>query len=350
MQHPQASRSAAMNMNGDGDFFECSTNNVEAPSAATHTETSYQQTEQSGGESDRIETAQTTDASMTRKTSTRSSSARFLPRPTRLPLVAAVVALAGTAASLSCVSGHKREIVFPSNDDYDVMAFHPDTAVAFGSGAPYGGYSRACRSRLAKLPIRLVGDGQFDQVNEGRYVEYSNDNIDDEDEHNSGANNGDNNSDDNKEAGQETSTDGKELGEHYFTMRDGEGRLFACAVYHEDDLHAQSLTDSVFNDAILAGDEPPAPIAKKFSSGMGMGKNTDAVAGDMDVKEFIRTGGVAAAPRADRLDDIMANIGGMLQGNDGSPAVEAVDVSINTIEVERISRGLQGVCAQVHHG
>jgi len=40
----------------------------------------------------------------------------------------------------------------------------------------------------------------------------------------------------------------------YFTIRDGQGRLFACRVYHEDELEPQSIFDSIFDEAIELGD------------------------------------------------------------------------------------------------
>jgi len=180
------------------------------------------------------------------------------------------------------------------------MAFHPDTAVAFGSGAPYGGYSRACRSRLAKLPIRLLGEGQFNEVNQGR------------------------------------DGSGDDPGEYYFNVRDGEGRLFACAVYHQDDLHEHSLTDSVFDDAILAGEEPPADMAYKFQ------KQTNKPA-TLPQPPFPKPRSVLANPL---FGNLLANAG--ISADD----VDAVafDVGINHIEVERVSRELQGVCSQVHQG
>jgi hypothetical protein len=38
--------------------------------------------------------------------------------------------------------------------------------------------------------------------------------------------------------------------EYYFQIHDGEGRLFACKVHHQDDLRQTSLYDSVFDEAV----------------------------------------------------------------------------------------------------
>lgn len=114
-------------------------------------------------------------------------------------------------AVLAVVSGYHHDTLFPSNDEYELFEFHPSTTVEFPplwSSAPYGGYSRACSSRLSKLPLRLIGEGaQFEQESQ---VELP-----------------------------------------FFTIRDGQGRLFSCKAYTQEELHDLSIHDSVFNDALL---------------------------------------------------------------------------------------------------
>jgi len=111
--------------------------------------------------------------------------------------------------------------VFPSNDEYEYTNF-PDykdmdiTSISSNlGGSPYGGYARATRSRLSNLPIRLVGNGQFDELK-----------------------------DENEEEERKS-----EKKEHYFNVRDGQGRLFACRVYHEDELHNSNDKSSMFDEA-----------------------------------------------------------------------------------------------------
>ena len=92
---------------------------------------------------------------------------------------------------------------FPKNDEYDIMKLEPETPY----GTPYGGFSRATASRLAGLPLKLPSVSKQ---------------IDDD--------------------------SGDNTFEPMYTMvRDNSGRKFACRVYHEDELEADSLGDSMFD-------------------------------------------------------------------------------------------------------
>jgi len=97
---------------------------------------------------------------------------------------------------------------FPKNDEYNMMALEPRTAF----GTPYGGFSRATASRLASLPLKLPSIAKEMQGN---------------------------------------SDDGDGFEPMYTTMRDHFGREFACRVFHEDELEARSLGDSMFDTPIL---------------------------------------------------------------------------------------------------
>lgn len=90
---------------------------------------------------------------------------------------------------------------FPTNDEWDFSILDSDSAF----GSPYGGFSRATRSRLAALPLKLPA------------LPDSVPTLDDE---------------------------------NYYEVRDGRGRRFVCRVYHEDELEKSSLSDSMFNTAI----------------------------------------------------------------------------------------------------
>ena len=88
----------------------------------------------------------------------------------------------------------------------------PNTAY----GSPYGGFSRATASRLASMPLELPNIAQ-------------------------------------------------ELGDFepvYMTTRDSSGQEYACKVYHEDELEAHSLDESMFDFAVL---KPPDELFKKPS-------------------------------------------------------------------------------------
>lgn len=134
------------------------------------------------------------------------------------------------------VSGYHQDVLFPSNDEYDLFEFHPSTNTMgfppLWSSAPYGGYSRACSSRLSKLPLRLIGDGaQFEE-----------------------------------QESQDQQT--------FFTIRDGQGRLFTCKAYTQEDLHDISKHDSLFNDALL--------MKPEYDNTLNRGEEEDSTHGAID--------------------------------------------------------------------
>ena len=94
----------------------------------------------------------------------------------------------------------RHERLFPGNDEYDPIVL--DASNMYGS--PYGGFSRATRSRLAsrplKLPHEIIRDG--DPPNET----------------------------------------------HYWEIADGLGRRFACRTFNEDEVEPTSLKDSLFDN------------------------------------------------------------------------------------------------------
>lgn len=106
--------------------------------------------------------------------------------------------------------------LFPPNDEYDSRILDPNTLY----GSPYGGFSRATRSRLAALPLRLPDVAIMENTNK-------------EEE------------------------DGKETIDSlsYFETSDGQGRGYICRVYHEDALDEWTLEDSMFNAPVLNTDD-----------------------------------------------------------------------------------------------
>lgn len=102
---------------------------------------------------------------------------------------------------------------FPSEAEYDPSILDPHHVY----GSPYGGFSRATRNRLASLPLHLP------------------------------------------EISEEESSDNSNP--MFFEVRDHTGRLFACRVYHEDELLPESLSDSMF-------DAPKLRVVADDSSGL----------------------------------------------------------------------------------
>ncbi|KAL7556960.1 hypothetical protein ACA910_005306 [Epithemia clementina (nom. ined.)] len=103
--------------------------------------------------------------------------------------------------------------LFPSYyEEYDSWILDPE----HGYGSPYGGFSRATRSRLAALPLFLP--------------------------------NTDNAPLDNNDA-------------MHMEVRDAAGRLFICRVYHEDELEADSLNEGLFEYPKLKRQETIAPAS-----------------------------------------------------------------------------------------
>jgi Glucosidase II beta subunit-like protein len=102
--------------------------------------------------------------------------------------------------------------------EYDAMVIDPLGAI-YSHGAPYGGYGRASRAALARLPLILP------EISSSSSSSSSSVSIEEEEE----------------DAQQH----------HYFRVRDHGGQLFACRLYHEDALDRSSLHDSMFTPPVL---------------------------------------------------------------------------------------------------
>lgn len=128
----------------------------------------------------------------------------------------------------------------PSHDEYDQKIFDPRSIY----GAPYGGYARATRSRLAALPLRLVGGAGFDLP---PLVAPDEGTAEDED---AGA--GEQDEGDGGSAGEGRVSDGEIAPKTpHFQLSDGQGRRFVCRPYHEDELEIESVMSSMFDAPIL---------------------------------------------------------------------------------------------------
>jgi hypothetical protein len=109
---------------------------------------------------------------------------------------------------------HRHTRLFPANDEYDSKVLDPFSVY----GSPYGGFSRATRSRLAAMPLRLPDMATLDDA---------------EDDSEGGF----------EEEALDTAT--------YMETSDGLGRGYVCRVYHEDALEPTSLSDSMFDRPVL---------------------------------------------------------------------------------------------------
>jgi hypothetical protein len=110
-----------------------------------------------------------------------------------------------------CHSSQDHKLLFSPNDEYDHKILDPNSVY----GSPYGGFGRATRSRLAKLPLVLPVKSDEAQ---------------------------------------------------YFEVTDGQGRPFVCRTYSEDEIEEDSLKDSVFDRAIIKKPPTKATVHVKSSS------------------------------------------------------------------------------------
>lgn len=108
-----------------------------------------------------------------------------------------------------------------------------------------GGWSRASRSRLAALPLRLVGDSIF--WNEQHETEENN------------------NEEENAEIQSEEKKSRIEAAGPYFTIRDGIGRQFVCHIYDERELTPKSMSESMFDAPVLRINEGGEPTESASS-------------------------------------------------------------------------------------
>lgn len=185
---------------------------------------------------------------------------------------------------------------FPTNDEYDDNILDPNSAY----GSPYGGFGRATRSRLAALPLTVLG-ADVDIPQDPFYMPM---------------------------------------------MRDGDGRLFACRVYHEDEVDASSLTDSMFTTVKLK--EP-----------------MDGISGTKE--EGTLTEGSQVSPSLDATSDELPiaddSLAGMsIEKGQSSPKGSSTTQASNKVpemmpsdkvteqQMASIFEKLAGICTQMHKG
>lgn len=174
----------------------------------------------------------------------------------------------------SAESRHSATDSFPSNfEEYDYSVLDPLTVF----GSPYGGFSRATRSRLAALPLYLPDISDEEPTDEPEYMQ----------------------------------------------VRDSDGRLFACRVYHEDELDPATLNDSMFDSPVLREkDYAPAKQDKTLA----------------DTQKEARA-----------LKSLTTGSG--VQDAEIKPAgMYGVTRALNVAEVELRMKEIANLCGQIHKG
>ena len=123
------------------------------------------------------------------------------------------------AVTLTSSLGNASEPWF-GHEEYDSKILDPMTVF----GSPYGGFSRATRSRLSSLPLRLPDIAIVDDKEtkgDGEGIKGSSDSWEDS------------------------------ATTKYMETSDGLGRSYVCRVYHEDQLDPDTIGDSVFDMPVL---------------------------------------------------------------------------------------------------
>jgi len=212
---------------------------------------------------------------------------------------------------------------FPTNDEYDFMILDSDSVY----GSPYGGFSRSVHSRLAKVPLKLpnvdvelfLGGGQEEKESSGAGTGYLPD---------------------------------------YTTIRDQQGRPFACRVYHEDELDPKSLNESMFNAPILKKQRQHF-VDKKQQDPNGDAEGHD---GEGEVMQQDATDGEAISTEP-AVDDSEGTDGESQQQQHrqqqeydeataatGSKASSSPDQVALANELSSRLESFVGMCAQIHMG
>jgi hypothetical protein len=201
-------------------------------------------------------------------------------------LLLAISSLFSLFLSACATADHAK--LFPSNDEYDSRILDPGTIY----GSPYGGFSRATRSRLAALPLRLPDVAIMEDSSDG-------------------------NVDGTAENGEEA--DGKI---EYFETSDGIGRGYICRVYHEDSLDPASLGDSLFDAPVLS--DSSAEEKRKLEKDI---ENEDVYYEEDDEE-----------------DDSLHHISGTTEDE------KQHHQDVLLMETSRRLKKLEGVCSQIHLG
>lgn len=204
-----------------------------------------------------------------------------------------------TVAAASSSPLGAAELFNTQGTEYEFAILDPDTPY----GTPYGGYSRATASRLASLPLELFLTG--DEVMDFEPM--------------------------------------------FFQVRDFMGRPFSCRVYHEDELEASSLKDSMFDLAQLQSEsvEPllvdpseamlPEAVAKESTTLESEG-STEITPSSSEDSSSVQS----YNPDERGTSEVAAT---EVPAEEGAPA----DDNSNTVLLQKLSQ-LTGLCSQLHQG
>lgn len=247
----------------------------------------------------------------------------------------------------------------PSHDEYDQTIFDPRSMF----GAPYGGYGRATRSRLAALPLRLVGGAGFDLLPPVSPGDKSEEDNDAEDGVGASSSEGD-------------VSDGRPAQEvPYFQLSDGQGRRFVCRPYHEDELEPESVMSSMF-DAPILREDPLAALEDGedddedlHATAAASGRAAASAAGEyvhqdnrIPASQLGHTRQAsAAASQQQQVDHISARGGAQASQQQGQRGQDVQTppppqkqknpvVPIHASDIANQLSKLDGVCAQIHMG
>ncbi|GAX23375.1 protein OS-9 [Fistulifera solaris] len=182
---------------------------------------------------------------------------------------------------------HSGHLPFPfdaaSHEEYDPNIFDPHS----GSGAPYGGFSRATQSRLAKLPLFVSGR--------------TNHHHDDD-----------------------TKTDDDLF---FMPVTDRHGQSYVCRFYSEDELLPESLTESMF--------VPPKLNTHPLSPSTTTSSNNDD---DEETPSSLHTRQLPQYDQTDPTDDLSTEERKKLSYDD------------QIVSVQVLLAELEGICGQRHTG
>ena len=190
---------------------------------------------------------------------------------------------------------------FPTNDEFDYKILDPNNIY----GSPYGGFSRATRSRLASLPLPLP------------------------------------------------SSDTTEV-PLYLQVSDGDGRKYACRVYHEDELATSSLTDSMFDTVKLKGSEGDTnssndpqdgdnEIMNELEVNTGVVDVNDALVPGDDTDTTVATSGL-------KVSELMTSSDKSEKTTDSSIPATVPEGKVSVQTMTSILTKLAGICTLIHKG
>jgi Glucosidase II beta subunit-like protein len=176
--------------------------------------------------------------------------------------------------------------LYPPHEEYDYAVLDPYHAY----GSPYGGFSRATRTRLASLPLFLPETSEVEPRQDALHT----------------------------------------------TLRDAEGRLFACRVYHEDELDPSSIGESMFEPPRFRSDITNDAAATAATALENKDSGVDGSSDDTST----------ATPAVDDKDK------NALPAPLTSPReiISSINLAMLGLNVEERLGQLHGLCGQVHKG